>query len=295
MPKVEANGIGIEYDTFGDKSSPALLLIAGNGAQLIYWEVEFCELLAKAGLFIIRFDNRDAGLSTKFDEAGVPDLGAAFQAAMAGKPVEAAYSLDDMADDAVGLLGALGIAKAHICGLSMGGMIAQVVAYRHPDRVLSLTSIMSNTGNPESPQGKPEALAAVMAPPPNEREAYITHNLKVWRRIWSPGFPFEEERAKAFLENSYDRSYYPQGMIRQNMAILASGDRRASLATIKAPTLVIHGADDPLIPVEAGKEAARLISGTSLLIIDGMGHDLPRGVWAQVAAAVSRHARQACS
>jgi len=295
MPKVEANGIGIEYDTFGDKSSPALLLIAGNGAQLIYWEVEFCELLAKAGLFIIRFDNRDAGLSTKFDEAGVPDLGAAFQAAMAGKPVEAAYSLDDMADDAVGLLGALGIAKAHICGLSMGGMIAQVVAYRHPDRVLSLTSIMSNTGNPESPQGKPEALAAVMAPPPNEREAYITHNLRVWRRIWSPGFTFEEERAKAFLEKSYDRSYYPQGMIRQNMAILASGDRRASLATIKAPTLVIHGADDPLIPVEAGKEAARLISGTSLLIIDGMGHDLPRGVWAQVAAAVYRHARQACS
>lgn len=293
MPSVMANGIRIEYDTFGDSSSPALLLIAGNGAQLIYWEVEFCELLAKAGLYVICFDNRDAGLSTKFDEAGVPDLMAAFQAAMAGKPVESAYSLDDMADDAVGLLDALGIDKAHICGLSMGGMIAQVVAYWHPDRVLSLTSIMSNTGNPEAPQGKPEALAAVMVPPPDEREAYIAHNLQVWRQIWSPGFPFEDARARSFLERSYDRSYYPQGMARQNMAILASGDRRASLATIKAPTLVIHGADDPLIPLEAGEEAARLIPGASLLIIDGMGHDLPQGAWAKIAAAVSRHTKQA--
>ncbi|MCF8043670.1 MAG: alpha/beta fold hydrolase [Desulfarculaceae bacterium] len=293
MPDVAANGIRIEYDTFGDRSSPALLLIAGNGAQLIFWEVEFCELLAATGLFVIRFDNRDAGLSTKFDEAGVPDLMAAFQAAMQGEPVESAYSLDDMADDAVGLLDALGIAKAHICGLSMGGMVAQVVAYRHPDRVLSLTSIMSNTGNPNAPQGKPEALAAVVAPPPEEREAYIAHNLKVWRQIWSPGFPFEDERARTFLENSYDRCHYPQGMARQNMAILANGDRRPLLSSIKAPTLVIHGADDPLIPVEAGKEAARVIPGAGLLIIDGMGHDLPQGAWAQIAAAISRHTKRA--
>ena len=293
MPSVAANGIKLEYETFGDSSSPAFLLIAGNGAQLIYWEMEFCELLAKAGLHVICFDNRDAGLSTKFDETGVPDLMAAFQAAMAGKPVEAAYSLDDMADDAVGLLDALGIAKAHICGLSMGGMIAQVVAYRHPDRVLSLTCIMSNTGDPQAPQGKPEALAAVMVPPPDGREAYIAHNLRVWRQIWSPGFPFEDERAQAFLENSYDRSYYPQGAVRQNMAILATGDRRASLATIKAPTLMIHGADDPLIPLEAGKEAARLIPGAGLLIIEGMGHDLPQGAWAQITAAISRHTQRA--
>lgn len=293
MPNVAVNGIRIEYDTLGDRSSPALLLIAGNGAQLIFWEVEFCELLAASGLFVIRFDNRDAGLSTKFDEAGAPDLMAAFQAAMHGAPVESAYSLDDMADDAVGLLDALGIAKAHICGLSMGGMVAQVVAYRHPDRVLSLTSIMSNTGNPQAPQGKPEALAAVMVPPPDERGAYIAHNLKLWRQIWSPGFPFEDERALAFLENSYDRSYYPQGAARQNMAILATGDRRASLATIKAPTLVVHGADDPLIPVEAGKEAARVIPGAAFLIIDGMGHDLPQGAWAEITAAISRHTKRA--
>jgi pimeloyl-ACP methyl ester carboxylesterase len=242
VPNVTANGIQIEYDTFGDSSFPALLLIAGNGAQIFFWDVEFCELLAKKRLFVIRFDNRDAGLSTKFDEAGIPDFMAAVKAAMAGKPVESSYSLYDMADDAVGLLDALGIEKAHICGASMGGMIAQVISYRHPKRVLSLTSIMSTTGNPDLPQGKPDALAAVLAPAPAERQAYIEHNLNVWRRIWSPGFPFEEERARTFLEKSYDRSYYPQGMARQNIAILANGDRRPSLSSIKVPTLVIHGA-----------------------------------------------------
>lgn len=293
MPKVAANGIDIEYDTFGDKSSPALLLIAGNGAQLIYWEVEFCQLLAQAGFYVIRFDHRDAGLSTKFPEAGIPDFMALVQAAMAGQPVEAAYSLEDMAADAVGLLDALGLDRAHVCGLSMGGMIAQVVAYRHPERVLSLTTIMANTGNPQAPQGKPEALAAVTAPPPEEREAYIEHNLRVWRQIWSPGFPFEEARARAFLAHSYDRSYYPQGAVRQNAAIIASGDRRPFLPSIKAPTLVIHGADDPLIPLAAGREAARLIPGARLLVIEGMGHDLPQGVWAQVAEAIARHAGQA--
>lgn len=293
MPNVTANGIQLEYDTFGDKSSSALLLIAGNGTQLLFWDTEFCELLAKTGLFVIRFDNRDAGLSTKFDEAGVPDIMAAIKAAMEGEQVAAAYSLDDMADDCVGLLDALHIEKAHICGASMGGMIAQVVAYRHPQRVLSLTSIMSNTGNPHLPQGKPEAIAAVVAPPPTERTAYIEHNMNVWRKIWSPGFPFEEKRARAYLAKSYDRSYYPQGMARQNMAILSHGDRTSSLSSIKAPTLVIHGSGDPLIPVEAGKDTARVIPGANLLIIDGMGHDLPTGAWPEIVAAISRHIKQA--
>lgn len=290
MPNVTANGIQIEYDTFGDRSFPALLLIAGNGAQMIFWEAEFCELLAKSGFFVIRFDNRDAGLSTKFEEAGIPDLMATFKAVMEGRPVESAYSLDDMADDAAGLLDALGIKKAHICGASMGGMIAQVVSYRHPKRVLSLTSIMSTTGNPDLPQGKPEIIAAVLAPAPEEREAYIEHNLNLWRRIWSPGFPFEEKRARTFIEESYSRSYYPQGMARQNVAILISGDRRSSLSSIITPTLVIHGADDPLIPVEGGKDTARVIPGANLLIINGMGHDMPKGVWAEIAAAISKHA-----
>ena len=292
MPNVTANGIRIEYDTFGDSSFPALLLIAGNGAQLIFWDVEFCESLAKAGLFVIRFDNRDAGLSTKFDEAGIPDIMEAIKAAMEGKAVESAYSLDDMADDSVGLLDALGIEKAHICGLSMGGMIAQVISYRHPKRVLSLTSIMSCTGNPNIAQGKPEAIAAVVAPAPEDRQAYIEHNVNIWRKIWSPGFPFEEERARTFMEMSYDRSYYPQGMARQNTAVIAGGDRRPSVSSIKVPTLVIHGADDPLIPVEAGKDTAQVIPGARLVIIDGMGHDMPKGVWAEIVTAISQHSKQ---
>lgn len=289
MSQVTANGIQIEYETFGDRSFPALLLIAGCGAQMLFWEVEFCESLAQKGFFVIRFDNRDSGLSTKFDEAGIPDMMAAVKAAMEGRTVESAYSLDDMADDAVGLLDALGIGKAHVCGASMGGMIAQVISYRHPDRVRSLTSIMSTTGNPGLPQGKPEAIAAVVAPAPVEREAYIEHNMNVWRRIWSPGFPFEEERARTFMEKSYDRSHYPQGMARQNTAVIAGGDRRPSLSSIRVPALVVHGADDPLIPVEGGMDTARAIPGARLLIVNGMGHDMPKGVWPEITEAISRH------
>jgi len=290
MPNVRANGIQIEYDTFGDRSSSALLLVAGNGAQIYFWDVEFCQSLARKGYFVIRFDNRDAGLSTKFEEAGIPDFQAAIKALMDGKPVKSAYTLDDMADDAVGLLDALGIEKAHICGASMGGMIAQVIAYRHPKHVLSLTSIMSTTGNPDLPQAKPETIADVLAPAPEEREAYVEHNMNIWRKIWSPGFPFEEKRARTFIEKSYDRSYYPQGMVRQNIALIANGDRRESLSTIAVPTLVIHGADDPLIPVEGGKDTARVIPGARLFIIDGMGHDMPKGVWAEIVDAISKNA-----
>lgn len=293
MAHVKANGIQIEYDTFGDRLSPALLLIAGNGAQLLVWETGFCEALAKTGLFVIRFDNRDAGLSTKFDAAGIPDMMAIIKAAMEGKPVESPYTLDDMADDAVGLLDALDIAKAHICGASMGGMIAQVIACRHPARVLSLTSIMSTTGNPALPQGKPEAIAAVVAPAPAGRESYIEHNLNVWRKIWSPGFPFEEERARIFMERCYDRSYYPQGMARQNTAIIAAGDRRAKLSAIRVPALVIHGGDDPLIPVDGGKDTAAVIPGANLLIIDGMGHDMPIGAWPRIIDAIAKLTKQA--
>jgi pimeloyl-ACP methyl ester carboxylesterase len=290
MPNVKANGIQIEYDTFGDSSSHALLLVAGNSAQIYFWDAEFCDLLVKKGYFVIRFDNQDTGLSTKFEEAGIPDFGAAIKALIEGKPVESAYTLDDMADDAVGLLDALGIQKAHICGASMGGMISQIIAYRHPKHVLSLTSIMSTTGNPELPQGKPEALAAVLAPAPAERQAYVEHMMNVWRKIWSPGFPFEETRARTFIEKSYDRSYYPQGAVHQNIALLANGDRRESLSTISVPTLVIHGADDPLIPVEGGKDTAHVIPRAKLLIINGMGHDMPKGVWAEMVEAISKNA-----
>jgi pimeloyl-ACP methyl ester carboxylesterase len=289
MPNVTANGIQIEYDTFGDDSSPALLLIIGAGGQMIYWELEFCESLAKRGLFVIRFDNRDAGLSTKFDEAGIPDM----MASMEGKPVAAAYSLDDMAADTVGLLGALGIQKAHICGSSMGGEIAQIISYRYPERVLSLTSIMSSTGNPELPQMKPEVLAAVFKPVPAEREAYIEHNVNLWRMLWSPGFPFDEKRLRRVLAEGYDRSYYPPGMIRQSLAVLKNGYRKSLIASIEAPTLIIHGDEDSLMSVEGGKEMAQLIPGAKLLIINGMGHDMPKEAWPKIIDAIYNHTMQA--
>jgi pimeloyl-ACP methyl ester carboxylesterase len=285
MPNVTANGIQIEYDTFGNNSSPALLLIMGGGSQMIYWEVEFCELLAKRGHFVIRFDNRDVGLSTKFEEAGIPDI----MTAMNGGSVNPAYTLGDMAGDAAGLLDALGIEKAHICGASVGGMIAQAVSYLYPERVLSLTSIMSSTGNPELPQIKPDILAEVYKPIPDEREAYIEHQVNMWRKLWSPGFPFDEKRLRALMANSYDRSYYPQGMARQGVAVIAHGYQKSSIASIKAPTLVIHGDKDPFMPLEGGKETAQLIPDSKLLIINGMGHDIPEETWTEIADAISNH------
>lgn len=285
MPHATVNGIQIEYDTLGDSSFPALLLVMGAGGQMIYWDFEFCELLAKRGLLVIRFDNRDSGLSTKFEDAGIPDM----MAAMEGKPVCPAYSLEDMADDAIGLLDALGIEKGHICGASMGGMIAQVISYRNPERVLSLTSIMSSTGNPELPQIKPDVLAAVFKPVPGEREAYIEHNVNLWRMLWSPGFPFDEKRLRKMMAEGYDRSYYPQGMIRQSAAVLTHGYPRSSIASIKAPTLVIHGDADPLMALEGGKETAQLVPGARLLIVHGMGHDMPRDAWPEIIDAISDH------
>lgn len=293
MPGVQANGIQLEYETFGNRFSPAMLLVAGNGVQMLFWESEFCARLADTGLFVIRFDNRDAGLSTKFEQAGTPDVMEAIAAMIKGNPVAAPYTLDDMADDCVGLLDALNIRRAHICGASMGGMIAQVAAYRHGDRFLSLTSMMSNTGNPHSAQGRPEAIQAVVAPPPQERAAFIEHTVAVWKKIWSAGFPFEEKRARDFLEKSYDRSFCPGGAARQNIALLASGDRTAMLADITVPTLVIHGAADPLIPVAVGEETAKAIPHARLSVIDGMGHDMPTGCWQKIIDEVSHHARQA--
>ena len=287
MPNVTANGIQIEYDTFGDGSSPALLLVMGLGTQMIAWRDEFCEFLAAKGHFVVRFDNRDIGLSTKLEEAGIPDIVSTMTALMEGKPVEPPYTLNDMADDAVGLLDALSIGKAHICGASMGGMIVQNMACRHPTRVLSLTSIMSTTGNPGLPQGKPEAMAALTTPAPDGRDAIIENGVHVVRTIGSTGFPFDEEMTRRFSAEAYDRSYYPQGMARQMVAIVAQEDRRPSLAGVKVPTLVIHGDADPLVPVEGGIDTADSIPGAELLIIEGMGHDMPTGAWPQIIDGIS--------
>jgi pimeloyl-ACP methyl ester carboxylesterase len=288
MSRITANGIQIEYEAFGNPSGRPLLLIIGLGGQLIFWDEALCRDLAGRGHYVIRFDNRDAGLSTKFEEGGIPNLVETFGKIMQGEKIIPPYTLDDMADDAAGLLGALGIQKAHICGMSMGGMIAQAVAIRHSSRVLSLISIYSNTGNPELPPPKPEVMGLLIAPPPKEREASIEHMVGVFKSFAGPGFPFDEEWTRKIMGESYDRCFYPQGMARQLVAILAHGDRRPALASVKVPALVIHGTADPLVSVEGGKDTAKSIPGAQLMLIEGMGHDLPHGgAWPRIVEAIT--------
>jgi len=293
LPKAKINDVEIEYDTFGDPSSKPLLLIMGLGAQMINWDEEFCEKLVERGFFVIRFDNRDVGLSTKFEEAGEPDLMKLYMQAQKGEKIEAAYTLEDMADDAVGLLTTINIDKAHICGASMGGMIAQVVAYRHPSRVFSLTSIMSSTGNPDLPRPTPEAMQVLIKPLPTEREAIIEEGVNRMRIVHGTGFPFDEGRARKLVIASSDRSNYQPGFSRQLTAILASGNRKQALTSITVPTIVIHGDADPLVPFEGGKDTAEAIKGAELLIIKGMGHSLPPEVWPKVLDAITNNATKA--
>ena len=293
MPKVKANNIEIEYDTFGDPSSKPLLLIMGIRAQMIRWEKEFCEKFVEKGFYVIRFDNRDVGLSTKFDEAGEPDIMKLYMKLAKGERIESVYTLNDMADDAAGLLSALGIDKAHICGASMGGAIAQIFAYRHPSRILSLTSIMSSTGNPDLPGPKPEVLKLLNLPTPTTREAIIEDRVTRLRIYHGPCFPFDEEKWREFANISYERSYYPPGYSRQFVAIRATGNIKPALSSIRVPTLVIHGSEDPLVPVEGGKDTAEAISGAEFLIIEGMGHSLPIEVWPKIVDAITKNASKA--
>jgi len=296
MSKVAANGLQIDYETFGNPSGRPLLLIAGLGGQMIHWDDDLCKDLAKRGHYVIRYDNRDVGLSTKFDEAGMPNFGEIFRKMIQGEKVTPPYTLEDMADDAAGLLDALGIRKAHICGMSMGGMIAQTIAIRHPSRVLSLISIYATTGNPELPQAKPEVFRVITAPPPRERKAYIEHMLGVFQTISGPRFPPDEPWTRRILAESYDRCFYPQGVARQLVAILAQVNRVPSLASVKAPTLVIHGGNDPLVPADGGKDTAKAIPKARLMLIEGMGHDLPHGgAWPQIVEAITDHTQKATS
>ncbi|MFC1859009.1 alpha/beta fold hydrolase [Thermodesulfobacteriota bacterium] len=293
MPNVTANGIQIEYDTFGEKSGKPILLIVGLGCQLIFWSEEFCQQLANSGHYVIRFDNRDSGLSTKFEEAGVPDLMEAMRQVMRGEKIEAPYTYDDMADDTVGIIDTLGIEKAHICGMSMGGAIAQTIAMRHPSRVLSLIPIYGPTGNPKLPQPKPEILGLLLTPPPEERESFIDHSMNIFRAFAGSGYEFEESWLRDLAGRGYDRAFYPQGMARQFIAGLAHGNRRRRLKTVTAPTLVIQGDEDPIVPVENGREAAEAIPGAELLVINGMGHDIPyRGAWVRIAEAIAEYTRK---
>ena len=277
--------VEITYDTFGDPSAPPMLLIMGLGAQMIRWDEAFCQAIAAQGRWVIRFDNRDVGLSTKFDDAGIPDVMSLIQ----GKPTDTPYKLKDMADDAVGLLDELGIKKADVVGVSMGGMIAQTMAIHHPDRVRTLTSIMSSTGNPTLPQPKPEAMAVLLAPPVSNRDDYITNSLESARVLHGPVYPLNEDYVRGYAELSYDRCYNPQGFTRQLGAIMTSGSRNEDLGKVKIPTLVIHGDVDPLVPVEGGKDTANSIPDAKLVIIEGMGHSFPTEVVPKILQELLQH------
>jgi len=273
--QVTANGIEIEYETLGDPAVDPLLLIMGLGGQLTAWDDELLRMLVDHGHFVIRFDNRDAGLSTKFDSAEVPNMTELMVAPPQGRTPDVPYLLDDMAEDAAGLLDALDIERTHVLGVSMGGMIAQTLAIRHPTRVKSLVSVMSATGDPDQPRSDPEVLAKLMTPPPPDREARIEQSVEIWRMLAGPGFPFDEDRARARSSRAYDRCFYPVGVGRQLAAIIASGSRAEALGRLNIPALVIHGQDDPLVPVGCGRMTAEAIPGAELLLIEGMGHDIP--------------------
>ncbi|MHA1966017.1 MAG: alpha/beta fold hydrolase [Candidatus Thorarchaeota archaeon] len=277
--------IELIYDTFGNTSSQPMLLIMGLGGQMIRWDEALCQALAGQGRWVIRFDNRDVGLSTKFDEAGVPDVMALVQ----GETVEVPYKLVDMAGDAVGLLDALGIKEADVVGVSMGGMIAQTMAIHYPDRVRTLTSIMSSTGNPSLPQPKPEAMAVLLTPPVSNLTDYVHNSLKAAKVLHGPKYPLDEDYVRNWSERSYERCYHPQGFSRQLGAILTSGSRHEALANVKIPTLVIHGDVDPLVPVEGGKDTAKSIPEAKLVIIEGMGHSFPTEVVPQILQEILQH------
>ena len=293
MPRAQANGIEIEYETFGHSGDPPLLLVMGLGAQMILWHEEFCGALAERGFHVIRYDNRDVGRSTWLDDAGMPDVVAALAAIGAGGAIEAPYRLSDMAADAAALLDALALDAAHVVGASMGGMIAQTLAIEHAPRVRTLTSIMSTTGARDLPPARPEAMALLMTPLPTDRAAQIERQVQVSRTIGSPAYPSDEAELRALAARVFDRGVNPPGFARQLLAILASGSRREALAGVRAPTLVIHGADDPLVPVEGGRDTAAAIPGATLLEIPGMGHDLPRALWPAIVDAIAKHAEQA--
>jgi pimeloyl-ACP methyl ester carboxylesterase len=292
MPNVRANGINLEYEEFGERGPPPMLLVMGLGGQMVMWHERFCKQLAGRGFHVIRFDNRDVGLSTKFREA-CPNPGQLVVDVLQGKSVDPPYTLDDMAEDTAGLLEALGIPAAHVVGASMGGMIAQLLAIHHPDRVLTLTSIMSTTGNTELPQAKPEVLALLMRPMPTEREAAIEHGTVMWHALAGPGFEFDEARVHQLVELSYDRDPDPLGPARQLLAIMTGDSRKEALTSVRTPTLVIHGDGDPLVPIAGGFDTAEAIPGAKMLVIEGMGHELPEGAWPRVIGAIVELAQQA--
>jgi pimeloyl-ACP methyl ester carboxylesterase len=288
--RIKANGIELVYDSFGELDAPPILLIMGLGAQMIDWKDQFCAQLAGRGFRVIRFDNRDVGQSTLFEEAGHPDIAAMIEAMQRGETVTAPYLLSDLVADTIGLLDGLGVEATHVVGLSMGGMIAQLMAARYPDRVLTLTSIMSTTGEPGLPASTPEAWACLTAPLETELERFLEQYVSKWRVYSGPRYPIEVSLARDHASRLFARGIHTAGRDRQMAAILASGNRKEALASVSCPALVIHGDSDPVVRIEAGRATANAIAGAELLVFEGMGHDLAKGLWHQVVDAIARHA-----
>jgi pimeloyl-ACP methyl ester carboxylesterase len=287
---VPANGIQLCYETFGDRANSPLVLIMGLATQMIVWDDEFCALLAARGFWVIRFDNRDIGMSTRFSKARTPRLAELMLAQATRIKFRVPYTLRDMAADTVGLMDALGIRSVHIVGASMGGMIAQELAILYPARMRSLTSIMSSTGDPKLPGPKPRALAVLAKKVPLNRAGYVREYVHTWSVLAGDHFPFDAERTARQGAAAYDRGINPPGVARQMMAIIASGNRRKALRSVRVPTLVIHGTADPLVPDDAGRDTALTIPGARLLLIEGMGHSFPREVWPRIIDAIAKHA-----
>ena len=286
---VGPSGIEVAYEEFGEADAPPVLLIMGAGAQMLNWHEGFCAELVSRGLRPIRFDNRDAGLSSHFSDAPVPD----FQAALSGDTSSASYNLSDMAADTVGLLDVLGLRSAHLVGASMGGFIAQTVAIEYPERVRSLTSIMSTTGNSAVGLPAPETMRLIGGPPPSNREEAAEQTLRNMRVVGSHGFPLDEDEVRERAGLAYDRSHDRLSMVRQVIAVIASGDRTSRLRTIKAPTLVIHGDSDRMCDVSGGIATAEAIQGAELVVIEGMGHNFPRPLWPRITSLIADHVQRA--
>jgi pimeloyl-ACP methyl ester carboxylesterase len=284
VSSTSANGITLEYETSGDSGSPPLLLVNGLGGQLIAWHPGLVAALVDEGFFVICFDNRDVGRSTWFDGAGPADVAGAM-----GGQAKAAYLLRDMAQDAAGLLDALGLPSAHVLGVSMGGMIAQTMAINHPDRVRSLVSIMSTTGDPTVGIPQPQAIGVLLAPPATDRDGVINQSVTVWKTLGSPGYPFHEDEVRVAAGAGFDRAFHPGGTARQLVAVLASGDRTAGLGRLDCPTLVIHGADDALVAPSGGKATAAAIPGAELWVVPGMGHHIPPELHRELVGRIGAH------
>ena len=290
MPLLPSNNIQIACETFGKKTDRPLLLVMGIGMQMIAWPDTFCRRLAERGHWVIRFDNRDVGLSSKMDREGLPDFLAAEAAYQEGRTVPAPYTLSHMAADGIGLLEALQVDQAHVCGLSLGGMIAQTMAIEYPDRLLSLISMESSPGEKDLPPPTSEALKYLLAVPPSEKQGYMAHMGLAFKAFSGGSGGYDEPMERASAGQAFDRAFYPPGFLRQYVARLASGGRKAALSSLKTPTLVIHGSHDTLLPPEHGRATADAVPGADFLLIDGLGHGLsyPR-FWDRLIDAISAH------